>query len=308
MRNFLLIFLLMFSFSSPAWAILGAEKGLEKHNPSVVLVHVKGVTTCSGIIVTSTVVLTAAHCFKSNSPYGVSVSSVHMYNNNKMPASDVVRHPRYPNNFSDYDIAIVRLILPLPQVNDASSALKTAKLTLKIPPIGEKITAQGFGWSPLPEIETPRKNDQLSVLNKENFLRLICHPLAVATSTILVKSYLTRHALFLKQNNASKKPDNSPKAGVYGQLNATTLEILRHDKFLLSSGSFSQTLRGICFGDSGGGAFFQGKLIAINVGFDSAINHSYPNCGSALSIPLKKHHKWINKTMSKWREKAIWLN
>lgn len=101
-----------------------------------------GSATCTGVAISQTAILTAAHCVEGLN----SVSSIRVYSGAKkvyvgVPKSFLV-HPAYGPQFGlmRADIAVLKMA-PLPNF------VVPAPLAMQVPNAGTKITAIGFGYS-----------------------------------------------------------------------------------------------------------------------------------------------------------------
>lgn len=130
--------------ASPAYAINGGgAASAEIAAQTMMIVSTRG-ASCTGTVIASDLLLTAAHCVQPKSNYAVVIpggSAPRL-----IQITQIALHPRFdPKQFESRrpspDIAIIKLSEPLP------AHYRTAKLSSRsgFPPHGETFTLAGFG-------------------------------------------------------------------------------------------------------------------------------------------------------------------
>jgi secreted trypsin-like serine protease len=148
-KSFALLLLLqpMIPPVNPAFALGGnsvseSSSGLER---STIMVHGDRGNTCSGTVISPTIIITAAHCVTGSKRYAVS------YREGGSPilqeAREIARHPNYRAAASvSVDLALVRMRVPLPS-RFTPMALDAASNNADDNGVGSTQTIAGFGLS-----------------------------------------------------------------------------------------------------------------------------------------------------------------
>lgn len=138
------VFLGVLAWTVPAWAIVGGQVGGPLEASAVMVLHDRG-GLCTGIVLASDVVLTAAHCV----PPGANVRVFFRQDDQPVLLEPrlVVRHPDFRSNAvqertRSIDLALIRMSAPLP-------GRFTAAALASSPPGADAaaITVAGFGLS-----------------------------------------------------------------------------------------------------------------------------------------------------------------
>jgi hypothetical protein len=146
MRFIAFILALMSCFASPARAIIGAQGSSASFTPHLLMVLREGGAVCSGVVITSRVILTAAHCV------GSSTQSVRIHFRKEDGTPELliperlIKHPAFKSDAiktrsRSVDLALIQLSHPLP------TPFTPASLSADIPSAGSMLTVAGFGAS-----------------------------------------------------------------------------------------------------------------------------------------------------------------
>jgi secreted trypsin-like serine protease len=142
-----LALLLLLQPASPALALGGnsVSEGSSSLERSAIMVHGDRGNTCSGTVISPTIVITAAHCVTGSKRYAVS------YREGGSPivqeAREVARHPNYRAAASvSVDLALIRMRVPLPS-RFTPMALDAASNSADDNGVGSTQTIAGFGLS-----------------------------------------------------------------------------------------------------------------------------------------------------------------
>ncbi|KAJ1528989.1 hypothetical protein ONE63_007356 [Megalurothrips usitatus] len=125
--------------------IVGGEVTTIDKLPYQVALEFWGAQGCGGAILTSTHVLTAAHCTDGESASSMTIragSSVRGVGGTVRRVVDVLQHPEYNAKSTDYDLSVLVLEADLPS-NDRGIAAIT--LVVDAPPEGALGTVSGWG-------------------------------------------------------------------------------------------------------------------------------------------------------------------
>ncbi len=144
----------------PAQEVVGGEPSAPGAWPAVVAVRANG-QLCTGTLIESDLVLTAAHCFRSTQAQTVEIV---LGNDGAAPdrldAAEVILHPDFcgDSNCGDdaFDFAVVRLADPVEDVEPLPLVLDQATWDLAMQP-GAAFPIVGFGNDGNGEFETKRE-------------------------------------------------------------------------------------------------------------------------------------------------------
>jgi secreted trypsin-like serine protease len=146
-RSGIAALILVFQLFSPALALGGnsvseSASHMDRHT---IMVHGDRGNTCSGTVISPTVVITAAHCVTGSKRYAVS------YREGGSPilqeVRDVARHPNFEASANvSVDLALIRMRVPLPS-RFVPLALDSASNSADDNSVGSTQTIAGFGLS-----------------------------------------------------------------------------------------------------------------------------------------------------------------
>jgi Trypsin len=140
--------IMLFAYPVTAALALGGNsvsEGGSSMNKHAIMVHGDRGNTCSGTVISPTVVITAAHCVTGSKRYAVS------YREGGSPVlqevREIARHPNYQaaSNVS-VDLALIRMRVPLPN-QFVPMALDSASNSADDNSVGSTQTIAGFGLS-----------------------------------------------------------------------------------------------------------------------------------------------------------------
>ncbi|KAJ8918129.1 hypothetical protein NQ315_011586 [Exocentrus adspersus] len=128
----------------PDGRIVGGNNATIQEYPYMVSIQSNGTHNCGGAIVTSTWILSAAHCLQGNrSLYSIRAGSTAPNSGGQVIAVNrTVIHENYKNGSFDYDIALIQLISPITHVNAIPIALAREN---SVPVAGTTATVTGWG-------------------------------------------------------------------------------------------------------------------------------------------------------------------
>jgi secreted trypsin-like serine protease len=181
---------MLFNFTSPAWAFLTLTGPQHAYELTVLVKNNN--QDCTGILLNSATVLTAAHCVYAQNRNQIKVY-FHVAKSNGELASSVaqriITHPQYKDiTKADYDLALIKLEQPAPSV--LISKLNTASFDFQLK---KNITTNSigllFGYGIKPWLESKIKfgvkkynlqNKNLQISNDRyfslnNFTAQACH-------------------------------------------------------------------------------------------------------------------------------------
>lgn len=124
--------------SGQALAIVGGSA--DDADPAVVSLWWQGFSVCSGVLVSKTAVLSAAHCPAPPESIEIRFGADASHPTGRRLVADVVRHPQATDEGAPYDFALYRFSDPVTDV--VPLGLSTAAVT-----VGEQVRHVGFGVS-----------------------------------------------------------------------------------------------------------------------------------------------------------------
>ena len=109
--------------------------------PYVVSIHEDGYYVCTGSILSTTAIITAAHCIENPKPYIILSGSSNVDSGVRHTISKKIIHPQYHPNEFENDLALA-IITPPIDINHSPSR----KITIYTGPIKENDLCTLSGW------------------------------------------------------------------------------------------------------------------------------------------------------------------